>query len=71
MSGVIIWCHLSRRRKIQLGLVLVVILASGVAELVSLGAVLPFLTVLNAIYVLCSGSTVKMFIMRLLVSVAA
>jgi len=42
-----IWSHLSRRRRIQLGLLLVVMLASGVAELVSLGAVLPFLSVLS------------------------
>ena len=42
-----IWSHLSRRRRIQLGLVLVVILVSGGAELVSLGAVLPFLAVLS------------------------
>jgi ATP-binding cassette, subfamily B, bacterial PglK len=43
-----IWGHLSRRRRIQLGLLLVVMLASGGAELVSLGAVLPFLAVLSA-----------------------
>jgi ABC-type bacteriocin/lantibiotic exporter with double-glycine peptidase domain len=42
-----IWSHLSLRRRIQLGLLLVVMLASGVAELVSLGAVLPFLAVLS------------------------
>ncbi len=42
-----IWGHLSRRRRFQLGLLLVVMLASGVAELVSLGAVLPFLAVLS------------------------
>ena len=42
-----IWAHLSGRRRIQLGLLLVVMLASGGAELVSLGAVLPFLTVLS------------------------
>jgi len=42
-----IWGHLSRRRRIQLGLLLVVMLASGVVELVSLGAVLPFLAVLS------------------------
>ena len=41
-----IWGHLSRRRRIQLGLLLVVMLASGGAELVSLGAVLPFLAAL-------------------------
>ena len=42
-----IWGHLSRHRRIQLGLLLVVMLASGGAELVSLGAVLPFLAVLS------------------------
>jgi ABC-type bacteriocin/lantibiotic exporter with double-glycine peptidase domain len=42
-----IWGHLSRRRRIQLGLLLAVMLASGGAELVSLGAVLPFLAVLS------------------------
>ncbi|QNI57163.1 ABC transporter type 1/ ATPase component [Synechococcus sp. BIOS-U3-1] len=39
--------YLSRRRRIQLGLLFVVMLASGVVELVSLGAVLPFLAVLS------------------------
>ena len=37
-----IWAHLSRRRRIQLALLLVVMVGSGGAELVSLGAVLPF-----------------------------
>jgi ABC-type multidrug transport system fused ATPase/permease subunit len=41
------WTHLGRRRRIQLLLMLVVMLASGSAELVSLGAVLPFLAVLS------------------------
>lgn len=43
-----IFSILSRRRRIQLGLLLVVMLASGVAELVSLGTVLPFLAVLTS-----------------------
>ena len=43
-----IWCHLSKRRRIQLGLLFFVMLASGGAELVSLGTVLPFLGVLSA-----------------------
>ena len=42
-----IWLHLSRRRQIQLCCLLVVMLLSGVAELVSLGAVLPFLALLG------------------------
>jgi len=42
-----IWGHLSRRRRVQLGLLLLVMLASGGAELVSFGAVLPFLALLS------------------------
>ena len=42
-----IWSQLSRHRRIQFGLLLVVMLASGAAELLSLGAVLPFLGVLS------------------------
>lgn len=42
-----IWAHLNSRRRIQLGILLVLMLASGVAELLSLGAVLPFLAVLS------------------------
>jgi ABC-type multidrug transport system fused ATPase/permease subunit len=39
--------HLSHRRRLQFALLLVVMLASGLAELVSLGAVVPFLAVLS------------------------
>ena len=42
-----IWQHLSKRRRIQLGLLLLVMLASGLAEVFSLAAVLPFLAVLS------------------------
>jgi ABC-type multidrug transport system fused ATPase/permease subunit len=42
-----IWGFITRRRRLQLALQLVVMLASGLAELVSLGALLPFLTVLS------------------------
>jgi len=42
-----IWHHLSQRRRLQLWLLLLVMLASGAAELLSLGAVLPFLAVLT------------------------
>ncbi len=42
-----IWRHFSRRRRIQLGLLLLVMLVSGGAEMVSLGTVLPFLAVLS------------------------
>jgi ABC-type multidrug transport system fused ATPase/permease subunit len=42
-----IWAHLNHRRRIQLWLLLLVMLSSGGAELLSLGAVLPFLAVLS------------------------
>ena len=41
-----LWAHLGRRRRLQLGLLLLVMLASSVAEVLSLAAVLPFLAVL-------------------------
>ncbi len=42
-----IWRHLSRRRRLQLGVALLLMLASGVAEVGSLAAVVPFLAVLS------------------------
>ena len=41
-----LWAHLARRRRLQLGVLLLVMLASSVAEVLSLAAVLPFLAVL-------------------------
>jgi ATP-binding cassette subfamily B protein len=41
-----IWAHLSSKRRWQLGLLLAVMIASGLAEAMSLAAVVPFLTVL-------------------------
>jgi ATP-binding cassette, subfamily B, bacterial PglK len=41
-----LWRHLSQRRKLQFGLVSVLMLVSAFAEIVSLGAVLPFLGIL-------------------------
>lgn len=43
-----LWCHLSRRRQLQFGLMLFLMLVSAFAEMVSLGAVIPFLGVLIA-----------------------
>ena len=42
-----IWGHLSQRRRVQLGVLLLVMLSSCVAELLSLGAVLPFMAALS------------------------
>jgi ATP-binding cassette, subfamily B, bacterial PglK len=41
-----LWAHLARRRRSQLGVLLLVMLASSSAEVLSLAAVLPFLAVL-------------------------
>jgi ABC-type multidrug transport system fused ATPase/permease subunit len=41
-----LWNHLGRRRRLQLGVLLLVMLASSAAEVLSLAAVLPFLAVL-------------------------
>ena len=41
-----LWGHLGRRRRLQLGVLLLVMLAGSVAEVLSLAAVLPFLAVL-------------------------
>ena len=43
-----LWLCLSRRRKAQLCVLLVIMLASALSEMVSLGAVLPFIGVLTA-----------------------
>lgn len=42
-----LWSHFSRRRRIQTVVLLILMLASGCAELMSLGAILPFLTALT------------------------
>ncbi|MCF8140894.1 MAG: ABC transporter ATP-binding protein/permease [Cyanobium usitatum Tobar12.5m-G36] len=41
-----LWAHLARRRRLQLGVLLLVMLASSLAEVLSLAAVLPLLAVL-------------------------
>lgn len=43
-----LWWHLSSRRRRQVGLLLILMLASAFSEVVALGAVLPFLGVLSA-----------------------
>ena len=42
-----IWNKLSLRRRLQLAVVIIVMLLSGAAELISLGVVLPFLAVIS------------------------
>lgn len=45
---VCLWHHLTRRRQRQFGLLMILMLVSAFAEIVSLGAVLPFLGILTA-----------------------
>lgn len=43
-----LWAHLTKRRQKQLGLLLILMLASAFSEMISLGSVLPFIGVLTA-----------------------
>lgn len=43
-----IWCHLSNRRQLQFIIVLVLMFVSALAEVISIGAVIPFLAVLTS-----------------------
>lgn len=43
-----LWRHISSRRKVQFGLLLVLMIGASFAEVLSIGAVLPFLAVLTA-----------------------
>ena len=56
-----IWSHLSRRRQLQLVLLLIVMFASGFAELVSLGSVFPFLAALSEPEMMWSQPFVQKF----------
>ncbi|MEO1297829.1 MAG: ABC transporter ATP-binding protein [Cyanobacteria bacterium J06636_16] len=42
-----LYCHLSRRRRIQLGLLLLLLIVTSLSEMVSLGAIFPFLSALS------------------------
>jgi ATP-binding cassette, subfamily B, bacterial PglK len=41
-----IWIYLSKRRKIQFGLILILMIMASLAEMISIGAVIPFISVL-------------------------
>lgn len=43
-----LWCHISPRRRRQFGLLLILMIGASFAEILSIGAVLPFLGVLTA-----------------------
>ena len=60
-----IWRHLGLRRRMQLGLLLLVMLGSGLAELLSLGAVLPFLSLISDPEELWRQPLVQEFALRL------
>jgi len=54
-----IWHHLSRRRRIQFAMLSIVMIVSAAAELLSLGAVLPFLALLSEPDVLLQRADVQ------------
>ena len=60
-----IFGYLSHQRRLQLGLLLVLMLASGVAELLSLGAVFPFMAVLSDPQLLWRQSIIQELFIRL------
>ena len=66
-----LWGHLSRRRRAQLGAALLLMLASSLAEMVSLAAVLPFLAVLTNPYTLWRQPLVQQWAPRLRIGSAA
>ena len=51
-----LWHYLSRRRRIQLGLLLLLLVVASLSEMVSLGAIFPFLSALNNANVLLQTS---------------
>ena len=65
-----LWDHLGRRRRLQLGVLLLVMLASSVAEVLSLAAVLPFLAVLANPQGLWNQPLVQQWAPRLGIAVA-
>ena len=57
-----LWCHIVARRRRQFGLLLVLMLLASFAEILSIGAVLPFLGVLTAPERIFELSVMKPFI---------
>lgn len=57
-----LWCFFSRRRKIQFFIILILMLLSGVAEMISFTAVIPFLTVLTEPERLFEIEKIRMFL---------
>ena len=43
-----LWCHITPRRRMQIGILLVLMILASLAEVISIGAILPFLGVLTA-----------------------
>ncbi len=60
-----LWQHMSMRRRWQFGLLLILMIVTSFAEIVSIGAVLPFLGVLTAPERMFSHPVVQPFISHL------
>ena len=57
-----LWSHISSRRRIQFGLILVMMVFAAFAEIISIGAVVPFLGVLTAPDLVFNHPTAQPFI---------
>lgn len=60
-----LWTYLNPRRRLQLGLLLILMIFSSVSEMVSLGAIFPFLTALSNPQVLFNQPKLKTLLMFL------
>lgn len=56
-----IWGYINHRRRFQIGFMLLVMLANGTAELISLGSVIPFLGALSNPHRLWEQPTIRIF----------
>ena len=43
-----LWSHISSRRRMQFGIILILILFAAFAEIISIGAIIPFLGILTS-----------------------
>ena len=59
-----IYQHIDSRRKVQFGLLLILMIIASFAEVVSLGAVIPFLSVLTSPESLLESNTIQAFILK-------
>jgi ATP-binding cassette subfamily B protein len=60
-----LWVHISQRRRMQVGLILVLMVIASIAEILSISAVLPFLAVLSAPSKVFENPVAQPFILKM------